>query len=63
MQVIKVAIDTVRPTADTKMIHLEATLTPSVVLVSGNPDRLQQVAWNLLSNKVKFTRNCGRSNV
>jgi signal transduction histidine kinase len=26
-----------------------------VAQVTGDPDRLQQVAWNLLSNAIKFT--------
>jgi signal transduction histidine kinase len=60
VQVIEAALDTVRLTADTKMIHLEFRLDSSVGLVNGDPDRLQQVVWNLLSNAVKFTPSGGR---
>ncbi|MEC4815856.1 MAG: PAS domain S-box protein [Scytonema sp. PMC 1069.18] len=61
--VIQAALDTVRPTAKTKSLHIESYLNPNVGLVSGDPDRLQQIVWNLLSNAVKFTPEGGRVEV
>ncbi len=53
--VIQAALDTIRPAATAKNIHLEVALSREPKPFSGDPARLQQVAWNLLSNAVKFT--------
>lgn len=53
--VVASAIDAVRPAADVRNIRLVSDLPPGLVAVSGDADRLQQIAWNLLSNAVKFT--------
>lgn len=58
-QVIDSAIDTVRPSADIKQIHLESRVQTDRAIVSGDLDRLQQVIWNLLTNAVKFTPEAG----
>jgi signal transduction histidine kinase/CheY-like chemotaxis protein len=61
--VIEAAIETVRPAAEAKGIHLSALLDPAAETVSGDAERLQQVVWNLLSNAVKFAPKGGRVEV
>jgi PAS domain S-box-containing protein len=61
--VIEAALDTVRPAAAAKGIRLEAILDPGAGPIMGDPDRLQQVVWNLLMNGVKFTPKGGRVQV
>jgi hypothetical protein len=51
---IEAALEVSRPAADAKGIRLETFLDPSAGPVAGDPDRLQQVFWNLLSNVIKF---------
>jgi signal transduction histidine kinase/ActR/RegA family two-component response regulator len=56
--VIEAALDAIRPAADAKNIRLRVSVDRSA-RVSGDPNRLQQVAWNLLSNAIKFTPTGG----
>jgi signal transduction histidine kinase len=63
LSVIEAALDVVRPAADAKGIQLEASLDPSAAHIGGDPDRLQQVVWNLLVNAVKFSPTGGKVHV
>ncbi|MCA1564159.1 MAG: PAS domain-containing protein [Acidobacteria bacterium] len=61
--VIAAAMDVVHPAAEAKSIGLVPRIGRGVGLVSGDPDRIQQVIWNLLANAVKFTPVGGRVEV
>src|SRR5882672_4463375 len=43
--IIEAAMDVARPAADAKKIRLISALDPAAGLVSGDPDRLQQIVW------------------
>jgi PAS domain S-box-containing protein len=58
--VIIAAVEGVRPAAEAKGIRFQLQLDSPAGQVSGDPDRLQQVAWNLVSNAIKFTPKGGR---
>jgi PAS domain S-box-containing protein len=60
---VDAALETVRPAADAKGIAIEKQLDPAAGPIFGDPDRLQQVVWNLLLNAIKFTPKGGKVQV
>jgi signal transduction histidine kinase/DNA-binding response OmpR family regulator len=61
--VVEAALDAVRPAAEAKDLRVQPALDPQAFGITGDPDRLQQVVWNLLINAVKFTPRGGRVQV
>jgi PAS domain S-box-containing protein len=55
-------VESVRETSSAKRVELTSQI-PSDVHVQGDPDRLRQTIWNLLSNALKFTPAGGQIRV
>jgi len=61
--VLDAAVESVRPAAAAKKLELVVSTAQPGSVVRGDPDRLQQIAWNLLTNSIKFTPEGGRIEV
>ncbi len=63
VEIVQEAIAGIEPAARAKNIQIQTQCDRDASEVSGDPDRLLQIASNLLSNAVKFTPERGRVEV
>jgi PAS domain S-box-containing protein len=61
--VVDAAVDIVRAAAGAKGVRINVHADARTGVVAGDPDRLQQVVWNLLTNAIRFTPDGGRIDV
>ncbi len=59
---VRSAVESLRPASEAKAIAL-ATNIGDLGVIDADPDRVQQVIWNVISNAIKFTGEGGRVEV
>jgi signal transduction histidine kinase len=62
-EVIQSAVENITTAIKAKQLALQTDFGSCAAFVKGDPVRLSQIVWNLLSNSVKFTPSGGRVSV
>ena len=62
-QIVQASVDGIRPTAEGKSITLSYDADHTNIAVFADPERIQQIVNNLMSNAVKFTEEGGEISV
>lgn len=58
-EIVEAALEILQPMAKSKGVQLRKDFASTECLVFGDPHRLQQVIWHLVSNAIKFTPRGG----
>ncbi|HEX8371281.1 MAG TPA: ATP-binding protein [Chthoniobacterales bacterium] len=61
--IVSAALDSVTPSATSRNLRFETDLDPNAPVIMGDPTRLQQIVWNLLTNAIKFSPAGGVINI